>query len=105
MLKSKPFKSQFDLKGSLLRPEKLIFFPNGITLLKPKWYLLLRNRSFISYNELRTFIVKSNLVKSQVFFKSKDSTEIIARGLSISDVEEIKLLINDKTELPRRGYV
>ena len=105
MLKSKPFKSQFDLKGSLLSPEKLIFFPNGITLLKPKWYLLLRNRSFISYNELRTFIVKSNLVKSQVFFKSKYSTEIIARGLSISDVEEIKLLINDKTELPRRGYV
>jgi hypothetical protein len=47
MLKSNAFKSRVVLDGSLLRPEKLILSTNGVTFIKPKWYLILKNKTFI----------------------------------------------------------
>ena len=104
-ISKKIFKSRVDLDGSVLRPEKLIFCANGVTLIKPNWFLLTNNKTFISYSNLTSFTLKRGLVKALVTFKSNDSTEIKAKALSIKDAKEIKLLIKNNTNLPRLGYV
>ena len=101
----KIFKSRVDLDGSIFRPEKLVFCENGVTLIKPNWFLITDKKTFISYSNLTSFTLKRGLVKAKVIFKSNDLTEIKAKALSIKDAKEIKLLIKNNTNLPRRGYV
>ena len=101
----KIFKSRVDLDGSILRPEKLVFCENGVTFKKPNWFLITVRKTFISYSNLTSFKLKRGLVKAEVIFKSNDSTEIKVKALSIKDAKEIKLLIKNNTNLPRRGYV
>lgn len=100
MLKSNAIKSRVVLDGSLPRPEKLILSTNGVTFIKPKWYLILKNKTFIPYRELTSFSLKRGLVKAKLFFKSNDSTVINDRGFSISDAIAIKRLIKKTQNYP-----